>query len=47
MSTLIGAVIIIAIVILIIKSLHKDRKEGKHICGGNCGSCGGCNHDCK
>lgn len=39
-----GTVLIIAVLLLvvalIIRGLIKDRKKGKHICGGNCGSCG-------
>lgn len=31
---------------LIIISMLRDRKNGKHSCGGNCGSCPGCS-SCK
>ena len=33
--------ILLAAVALIIRQLVLDRKAGKHICGGSCGSCGG------
>ena len=35
------AVILLVIIALIIRRLILDRKAGKHICGGSCGSCGG------
>lgn len=47
MGTIIGAVIVVAIVALIIRNMLKDHKAGKHMCGGDCGSCGGCHHDVK
>jgi hypothetical protein len=35
------AIALMIIVLLIIRSLILDRKAGRHICGGSCGSCGG------
>ena len=33
---------IAAMVVLLIRSMIRDRKAGKSACGGNCASCGGC-----
>ena len=35
------AVVLLIVVGLIVRGLILDRKAGKHICGGSCGSCGG------
>ena len=40
--TLIIALILTAIVALIIRKMIKDKKNGVHSCGGNCGACGAC-----
>jgi hypothetical protein len=39
-SIVIGFVLLV-IVSLIVRRLVLDKKAGKHICGGSCGSCGG------
>ncbi len=39
-SILVGLVLL-AVVALIVRRLVLDKKAGKHICGGSCGSCGG------
>lgn len=41
-SILVGA-ILLAIVVLIIRKLVKDKRAGKSSCGGNCSACG---HNC-
>ncbi len=33
--------ILMAVVALIVRRLILDKKAGRHICGGSCGSCGG------
>ena len=33
--------VLIAAVSLIIRSMILDRRAGKHLCGGSCGTCGG------
>ena len=33
--------ILLAVIVLIFRRLILDRKAGRHICGGSCGSCGG------
>ena len=33
---------IAAIVVLLIRSMIRDRKAGKSACGGNCACCGAC-----
>ncbi len=43
--TIIGVIVIAVIVGLIIRSLVKDKKSGKGICGGDCSNCHGCGHD--
>ena len=35
------AAVLVLIVALIIRGLVLDRRAGKYICGGSCGSCGG------
>ncbi len=42
--TIIVAVVLTVIVGLIIRSLVKDKKSGKGICGGDCSNCHGCPH---
>ena len=44
-----GTVLVLTLLVLavgfIIRSLIRDRKQGKHTCGGNCANChGGCSH---
>ncbi|MBP5153935.1 MAG: FeoB-associated Cys-rich membrane protein [Clostridia bacterium] len=34
--------ILLAVIALIIRRMILDKKAGRHICGGSCGSCGGC-----
>ena len=41
MGTLIVSIILLAIVTLVINSIIKSKRAGRHpSCGGNCGSCG-------
>lgn len=41
MGTLIVSIILLAIVVLVIHSLIKSKRSGRHpSCGGNCGTCG-------
>ena len=40
LSTII--ITLVVIVGLILRSMVRDKKNGKSSCGGNCGSCGGC-----
>ncbi len=42
LSTIIITLVLIVIVGLILRSMVRDKKNGKSSCGGNCGSCGGC-----
>ena len=42
MGTAITGVVVLAIVVLIIRSMVKDKRHGKSIqCGGDCKHCGG------
>ncbi len=34
--------VIALVVTLLIRSMIRDRKAGKHACGGNCAGCGAC-----
>ncbi len=44
-GTVIVAAILVTIVALIVYGMIKDRKKGRHICGGNCSKChGSCAH---
>lgn len=45
-SLAVGAVVL-AVVVLIIVKLVKDRMAGKFTCGGNCGACGACKGNCS
>ena len=40
-SLIVGA-IVIAVVALIVAGIVKDRRAGKHLCGGDCANCHGC-----
>lgn len=41
LGSIIVVLVLLAVVALIVRRLALDRKAGKHICGGSCGSCGG------
>lgn len=41
LANLIVCGILLIVVVLIVRKLIRDKKAGKHICGGSCGSCGG------
>ncbi len=45
LQTNLGSVIVLLILLLtvtlIVRRLILDKRAGKHICGGSCGSCGG------
>lgn len=40
-TIVVGAVLLLVVAFIIIK-LYKDKKEGKHSCGGNCSGCSMC-----
>ena len=45
MGTLIVSIILLAIVALVVRSLIKEKRSGRHpSCGGNCSACG---HACS
>ncbi|MBR6120409.1 MAG: FeoB-associated Cys-rich membrane protein [Oscillospiraceae bacterium] len=39
--TIVVGLILLLVVALIVRRLVLDKRAGKHICGGSCGSCGG------
>ncbi|MBQ1552387.1 MAG: FeoB-associated Cys-rich membrane protein [Clostridia bacterium] len=42
-GSIIVVLILAAVVALIVWKMARDRKAGRHICGGSCGTCsGGC-----
>ena len=41
LASLIAGLLVLFAVALVIAQLVKDKKAGKHLCGGSCGSCGG------
>ena len=41
-STILVSLVLLAVVILIVRGMIRDKKQGKSSCGGNCASCGGC-----
>lgn len=47
-GTVIVLIVLIGIVVLIIRSMIRDKKNGKSLqCGGDCASCGGYCHQIK
>ena len=45
MGTVLVLTLLVLVVGFIIRSLVRDRKQGKHTCGGNCANChGGCSY---
>ena len=44
-SFAVGAVVL-AVIVLIVMKLVRDKKACRYTCGGNCGSCGACSGHC-
>ncbi len=42
MSTIVVLAVIAAATVMAIRSIVRQRKNGKPSCGGDCGHCGGC-----
>lgn len=42
MGTLIVGGILLLVVVLIVRGIIRDKKSGKHSCGGDCSHCQGC-----
>ena len=40
-GSIIVVLVLLMIVTLIVRRLILDKRAGRHICGGSCGSCGG------
>ena len=40
-GSIVVVLVLLVVIVLIIRQLILDKKAGKHICGGSCGSCGG------
>lgn len=45
-GTIAVSAIIVLVVVLIIRQLIRDKKAGRHSCGGSCGGCAGCSGCC-
>ena len=45
-GSIVAVLVLLAVVLLILRRLILDKKAGKHICGGSCGSCGGSCNGC-
>ena len=41
-GTIVVGLVLLAVVILIVRIMMRDKKQGKSSCGGNCASCGAC-----
>ena len=41
LASVLVVLVLLAAVALIVRRLILDKKAGRHICGGSCGSCGG------
>ena len=46
-GTFIVLLAVAALVFAIVRSMRRDLKKGKHLCGGNCQSCGGACSACS
>jgi len=44
MATFIVSGVLLIVVAAVIRTMVKDKKNGKHSCGGNCAACKGCHH---
>ncbi len=42
MGTIVVALALILVVGFVIRTLYRDKKAGKHSCGGSCGGCSAC-----
>lgn len=42
LATILISIVLAVVVFLVIRYLVNERKKGRHICGGDCGSCGAC-----
>lgn len=38
--------VIVLLLVLDVRKLVRDRRSGKHSCGGNCSGCSGCGGSC-
>ena len=43
-SALNSTIYTLIVVAAVIRTMVKDKKNGKHSCGGNCAACKGCHH---
>ena len=44
-ATFVVLMVLVAVIVLIIRGMIRDKKRGKSSCGGNCSACGvGCPH---
>ena len=41
LATILVGLFLLVVVVLIVRRMILDKKAGKHLCGGSCGSCGG------
>ncbi len=41
-GTIVVGLVLLAVVILVVRIMMRDKKQGKSSCGGNCASCGAC-----
>ena len=41
-GTVLISLVLLAVVALIIRSMMRDKKQGKSSCGGNCAGCAAC-----
>ena len=40
-ATIAVSVVLLVVVVLIVRKMIRDKKAGRHLCGGDCSSCGG------
>ena len=41
-GTIVVGLVLLAVVILIVRIMMRDKKQGKSSCGGNCAGCAAC-----
>ena len=41
-GTIAVGLVLLAVVILVVRIMVRDKKQGKSSCGGNCAGCAGC-----
>ena len=46
LATIAVSVVLLVVVVTIVRKLIRDKKAGRHLCGGDCSVCGGACSGC-